>query len=78
MLKLRILLRRIIPVFALSFAFVDSPAILAQQSAPASQPAASAEKPQDHVDSSLPKFDLDEKIWTDRVGSNWTQIGPKQ
>jgi TldD protein len=27
----------------------------------------SAEKPQDHVDLSIPKFDLDEKTWTDRV-----------
>ena len=27
----------------------------------------STEKPQDHVDASLPKFNLDEKIWTDRV-----------
>jgi len=27
----------------------------------------STEKPQDHVDASVPKFDLDEKDWTDRV-----------
>jgi TldD protein len=27
----------------------------------------STEKPQDHIDTSVPKFDLDEKIWTDRV-----------
>ena len=27
----------------------------------------STEKPQDHVDTSVPKFDLDEKTWTDRV-----------
>jgi len=27
----------------------------------------STEKPQDHVDTSVPKFDLDEKEWTDRV-----------
>ena len=27
----------------------------------------STEKPQDHVDKNVPKFDLDEKMWTDRV-----------
>ena len=27
----------------------------------------STEKPQDHVDTNVPKFDLDEKVWTDRV-----------
>ncbi len=27
----------------------------------------STEKPQEHVDNKLPKFDLDEKIWTDRI-----------
>ena len=27
----------------------------------------STEKPQDHVDKNVPKFDLDEKAWTDRV-----------
>jgi VWFA-related protein len=70
MLKLRILLRRIIPVFALSFAFVDSPAILAQQSAPASQPAASAEKPQDQK----PADDSQEPTTTLKVNVNVVQL----
>src|SRR5580698_2720359 len=67
MLKLRILLRRIIPVFALSFAFVDSPAILAQQSA---QPAASAEKPQDQK----PADDSQEPTTTLKVNVNVVQL----